>query len=243
MFIKQLIHDLNFNKYVYFTMAALMLAFGALVYFTYTPPEPCSAYIPWWFFVLLFGLPAIGITCIIKIGQCFNKIFCKHTWHIMIPPNITIAKILISKITTAMIWFIFITCALLIMNFTIHSFNWDISILPHIWLYIFDFLHINAWAMNSLPYILLYIYGFLHVNALAFFFINLLFLCITIPHSLSPYGKLQMRLIFPILGVIGWVWLYFRIESNFFITTVFGIATALATYYLLRKCTVYVNPI
>ena len=199
VFIKQLMHDLSFGKYLYLGMAAAMILMGVV----YTPPDPLHdfIYIPWWFFIVTL----IAIICIIQVGRFFNKAYCEHTWHLFMPPNITLKELLLSKITTAMLWFNFIRGV-----------------------YIIAF---GEWIHRST------FMDFLSINVLAFFFINVLLVFIILFHTKFPTGKIFTF----IVALIGWVLLYFWVDSSFFITIVFGIITVLTAYYLLTKCTVYVE--
>lgn len=221
MFIKQLLHDLNFGKYLYLGMAATMILMGIV----YTPPEPWDDffYFPWWIFPVIL----IGIVCIIQVGRFFNKAFCKQTGYLVSLIDVTKRELFVSKIVTAMLWFNFMRGVYLTA--------------------------LAGWSHQSIVL-------FLNINAKTFFFISALFLFITVFRVTYSIGKVPRIWLVSMVAIVGWLWLYFWINnlflgldgfflsiffplslSSFFINIVFGIITALATYYLLTERTVYVN--
>ena len=221
MFIKQLKHDLNFSKNTFLIMIALTVVACAIIFIA-----PVAIYYTGTLFIFLalisiLLLILIGIISIVQVARLFNRTFYEHA-NTEPLSSVPLQKSLLSKNITAMIWF-----------------NCMIAPPIIIWLLYWVFYLGMSTFLNTF-------YFFLGINNLAFFFINVVFLCITLFH-VFPIGRLRT---ISLIGLIGWVWLYFHAirmtewlwvwfyfvnSAGFIISLAFGAATFLITSYLLTK--------
>lgn len=199
MFLKVLKYDFSFSAVVFFTLAAILL--GVSVILRFTLPiflEVDSAVMLSGVMSFALGLLIVGvaIASITQIFQFFYKNFFGPTGYAMLTLPVTKGKLLFSKLLVSIIWFNFMM-AVVVLSMVI---LWSTAAS--------DIRGSGVLSLIGPSEIVL----MLTLNQLALFAVTLLFLCITLAHSIIANKKVH-GVISGVLG-FGYGWLYVWVTNE-----------------------------
>ena len=194
MLFKILKYDLAFSAKMFFAMALILLAVAAILRFTlpmFFEAEDIFRLFDIVNISTVMMVLAAGIASIVQIFQFFNRNFFGDTGYLMLTLPVGRLKLLISKVIISIVWFNFM---LITVAFSLET-AWSTTTF-RMYNFIFFFSRVSAGSVTTL----------IELNNLAITGITLMFLCITLAHSV--FANRRVHII--VAGAIGFLyaWLF-----------------------------------
>lgn len=198
MFIKQLKYDFLFSRNAFLGMGALMIGLAVIFRMTdfFGGTNSASASFVWAGLSLSIATIVVAVASVFQIFNLFNRSFFGNSGYLMLTLPICRTRQLISKLIVSMIWFNYMLVVAFCMAF-IFAFDTSAQNTAR-----------NLFVWNFGGFLRALFEGFLTSNSIAFLLIAVIFLGITLAHSIIGRWRIHGF----IAGIVSFVYLVFTIR-------------------------------